>query len=40
MRPVNLKEMTKTVSFDQLPSVFHAFIESKATGRTVVDIAG
>ena len=40
MRPVHLKEMTKTVPFDQLPSVFNAFIESKATGRTVVDMAG
>ena len=40
MRPVHLKEMAKTVAFDQLPTVFNAFIESKATGRTVVDMAG
>jgi NADPH:quinone reductase-like Zn-dependent oxidoreductase len=40
MRPAHLKEMTKTVAFDQLPTVFNAFIESKATGRTVVDMAG
>ena len=40
MRPAHLKDMTKTVKFDQLPSVFNAFIESKATGRTVVEIGG
>ncbi len=40
MRPAHLKDITKIVPFDQLPSVFDAFIESKATGRTVVDISG
>ena len=40
MKPVHLKEMTKTVKFADLPSVFNAFIESKATGRTVVEIGG
>jgi acrylyl-CoA reductase (NADPH) len=39
MRPAHLKEMTKTVAFDKLPEVFGAFIEGKATGRTVVDMA-
>ena len=40
MRPAHLAEMTRTVAFDQLPTVFNAFIESKATGRTVVSIGG
>ena len=39
MRPVHLDEITKTVPFDQLPTVFGAFIESKMTGRIVVDMA-
>ncbi len=39
MRPAHLKDITRIVPFDQLPSVFDAFIQSKATGRTVVDMA-
>ena len=39
MRPANLKEITKTVPFDQLPTVFDAFMQSKMTGRIVVDMA-
>lgn len=40
MKPAHLETMVKTVKFDQLPTVFNAFIESKATGRTVVEIGG
>lgn len=39
LRPAHLKDITKTVPFDQLPTVFNAFIESKMTGRIVVDMA-
>jgi len=39
MRPAHLKEITKTVPFDQLPGVFDAFMQSKMTGRIVVDMA-
>lgn len=39
MRPAHLKEITRTVPFDQLPSVFNAFIESRMTGRIVVDMS-
>ena len=40
MKPAHFKDMTKIVAFDRLPTVFNAFIESKATGRTVVEIGG
>ncbi len=39
MKPVHLEDMTKVVAFADLPTVFDAFIASKATGRTVVKIA-
>jgi len=39
MRPAHLEQMTRTIPFDQLPSVFDDFIKSRARGRTVVDIA-
>lgn len=39
MRPVHLKEMTRTVAFAELPGVFDAFIEARAKGRIVVDLA-
>jgi len=39
MRPAHLKEITRTVPFDQLPGVFDAFMQSKMTGRIVVDMA-
>lgn len=39
MRPTHLEQMTRTIPFDQLPSVFDDFIKSRAKGRTVVDIA-
>ena len=40
MRPRHLKDITHTVTFEQLPDVFDAFIASKAKGRTVVKIGG
>jgi acrylyl-CoA reductase (NADPH) len=39
MKPLHLEDMTKVVHFADLPTVFDAFIASKATGRTVVKIA-
>ena len=39
MRPAHLAEITRTVPFAQLPSVFDAFIESKMRGRIVVDMS-
>lgn len=39
LRPPHLKEITKTVAFDRLPTVFGALIEAKMTGRIVVDMA-
>jgi acrylyl-CoA reductase (NADPH) len=39
MKPLHLEDMTKVVPFADLPTVFDAFIASKATGRTVVKIA-
>ena len=39
MRPPMLKEMAKTIAFDQLPGAFDAFMQAKVTGRVVVDLA-
>ena len=39
MRPQMLKEMTRTIPFEQLPGAFDAFIQAKVTGRVVVDLA-
>jgi acrylyl-CoA reductase (NADPH) len=39
MRPPHLREMTRTVAFDQLPGVFQGFLEGRARGRLVVDMA-
>ena len=39
MRPTHLEKMTRTIPFEQLPTVFDDFIKSRAKGRTVVDIA-
>ncbi len=39
MRPAHLKAMTRTVGFAELPGVFDAFIEARAKGRIVVDLA-
>jgi putative YhdH/YhfP family quinone oxidoreductase len=39
MRPPMLKEIARTVPFQQLPAAFDAFIQAKITGRVVVDLA-
>lgn len=39
MRPPMLKELAKTIAFDQLPGAFDAFMQAKVTGRVVVDLA-
>ncbi len=39
MRPAHLAEMTRIIAFDELPSAFPAFIEGRARGRLVVDMA-
>jgi acrylyl-CoA reductase (NADPH) len=40
MRPPHLARMTRTVPFDQLPTVFDDFIASRVKGRLVIDIGG
>jgi acrylyl-CoA reductase (NADPH) len=40
LRPKHLAAMTRIIGFDQLPSVFEAFIQGRAHGRVVVRIAG
>jgi acrylyl-CoA reductase (NADPH) len=40
LRPKHLAAMTRIIGFDQLPSVFEAFIQGRAHGRVVVTIAG
>jgi len=39
MRPPHLREMARTVAFDALPGTFAGFIEGRARGRLVVDMA-
>ncbi|HZF18989.1 MAG TPA: oxidoreductase [Burkholderiales bacterium] len=39
LRPAHLKDMTRTIPFDELPKVFDAFIKGAAKGRVVVDMA-
>jgi acrylyl-CoA reductase (NADPH) len=39
MRPPHLAAMTRTIAFDALPGAFQAFIEGRARGRLVVDMA-
>jgi acrylyl-CoA reductase (NADPH) len=39
MRPPHLAEMTRTIAFDELPGAFAAFLEGRARGRLVVDMA-
>jgi hypothetical protein len=34
-----LKDMARTIPFEQLPSVFDGFIEARVRGRIVVDLA-
>jgi len=40
MRPTQMELMTRTIAFDQLPTVFDDFLKARAKGRTVVNIAG
>ncbi|HKI65601.1 MAG TPA: oxidoreductase [Burkholderiales bacterium] len=38
MRPAHLKEITRTIPFAELPSVFDKFISAQNRGRVVVDL--
>jgi len=38
MRPPMLKEMARTIAFDQLPTAFDDFIAGKVSRRVVVDM--
>lgn len=40
LRPPHLMEMTRSIPFAELPGAFPDFLEARARGRTVVDIAG
>lgn len=40
LRPPHLAELTRTVGFDALPGLFDEFLQGRARGRVVVDIAG
>ena len=40
MKPQSLSAMTRHISFEDLPNAFAAYVEGKARGRVVVDIAG
>lgn len=40
MKPQSLAAMTRHISFDELPNAFAAYVDGKARGRVVVDIAG
>ena len=40
MRPRHLKEMTRTIHFDQLPETFDALLKGTVKGRVVVKIQG
>jgi D-arabinose 1-dehydrogenase-like Zn-dependent alcohol dehydrogenase len=39
MRPRHLAQMTRTITFDDLPKVFDDFLQAKIRGRIVVDMA-
>ena len=39
MRPAHLKDMTRTISIDELPQVFDGLLKGEAKGRIVVDLA-
>ena len=39
MRPAHLKEMTRTIAFDELPQAFDGLLKGAAKGRIVVDMA-
>jgi alcohol dehydrogenase len=38
LKPPMLKEIARTIPFDQLPGAFDDFIEGRVRGRTVVDL--
>ncbi|HZV54200.1 MAG TPA: oxidoreductase [Rhodocyclaceae bacterium] len=40
LRPRHLAALTRTIAFDDLPKVFDDFIQGKAHGRIVIEIAG
>jgi len=40
LRPRHLGEMTRMIGFDDLPDVFDSFLQGKAHGRVVVEVAG
>jgi putative YhdH/YhfP family quinone oxidoreductase len=40
LRPRHLRQMTRTIAFDELPGVFDDYIAARARGRVVVEIAG
>ena len=40
LKPRRLIEMTHRISFDELPDVFDSFLQGKAHGRVVVELAG
>jgi len=40
LKPQRLIEMTHRISFDELPDVFDGFLQGKARGRVVVEVAG
>jgi acrylyl-CoA reductase (NADPH) len=39
LRPPHLRDITRTVAFDALPGAFASFLEGRARGRVVVDMA-
>jgi putative YhdH/YhfP family quinone oxidoreductase len=39
MRPAHLKDMTRTIPFDELPRAFEGLLKGAAKGRIVVDMA-
>ena len=39
MRPAHLKDVTRTISIDQLPQAFDGLLKGEAKGRIVVDLA-
>ena len=40
LRPRHLLEMTRRIRFDELPATFDSFLQGKARGRVVVEVAG
>lgn len=40
LRPQHLRQMTRTIAFDDLPGAFDDYIAGRARGRLVVEVAG